>query len=130
LRADGPDAVAVEPERAHDLDSLGSAARQTAPTAAYLVTEEDKIRRETIMRTMCDLSLDFDAMSQALGIDFERHFAKELASLAPLEADGLVARTSRGLTVTDAGRLFIRNVAMCFDDTLAPLAERTHSKTI
>ena len=97
---------------------------------AYLVTEEDKIRRETIMRTMCDLSLDFDAMSQALGIDFERHFAKELASLAPLEADGLVARTSRGLTVTDAGRLFIRNVAMCFDDTLAPLAERTHSKTI
>jgi len=97
---------------------------------AYLVTGEDKIRRETIMRTMCDLSLDFGAMSRALGIDFERHFAKELASLAPLEADGLVVRTPRGLTVTDAGRLFIRNVAMCFDDTLAPLGERTHSKTI
>src|SRR6266568_7913110 len=37
---------------------------------AYFVTEEDKIRRETIMRVMCDLSLDFAAMSQKLGINF------------------------------------------------------------
>ena len=97
---------------------------------AYLVTEEDKIRRETIMRTMCDLSLDFAAMSRSLGIDFERHFEKELASLSELESDGLIARTPTGLTVTEAGRLFIRNIAMCFDETLAPLHERTHSRTI
>jgi oxygen-independent coproporphyrinogen III oxidase len=32
---------------------------------AYFVTDEDKIRRETIMRTMCDLSLDFAAMSRS-----------------------------------------------------------------
>jgi oxygen-independent coproporphyrinogen-3 oxidase len=97
---------------------------------AYLVTAEDKIRRETIMRTMCDLSLDFAAMSRKLGIDFERHFEKELAALAPFEADGLVKRHARGLEVTDAGRLFIRNIAMCFDNTLAPAGERRHSKTI
>src|SRR5690606_35040523 len=42
---------------------------------AYFVTEEDNRRRETIMRVMCDLSLDFAAMSQKLGIDFEQHFA-------------------------------------------------------
>ncbi len=59
---------------------------------AYFVTDEDKIRRETIMRVMCDLSLDYAAMSQKLGINFEQHFAKELASLAPFEADGLVKR--------------------------------------
>jgi len=97
---------------------------------AYFVTEEDKIRRETIMRTMCDLSLDFAAMSQKLGINFEQHFAGELASLAPFEADGLVRRTPDGLEVTDAGRLFIRNIAMSFDNTLAPASERRHSKTI
>lgn len=57
---------------------------------AYLVTAEDKIRREAIMRTMCDLSLDFAAMSQKLGINFEQHFASELALLAPFQADGLV----------------------------------------
>ena len=87
--------------------------------AAYFVTDEDKIRRETIMRTMCDLSLDFAAMSQKLGINFAQHFEKELAALAPFEADGLVKRKPGGLEVTDAGRLFIRNIAMCFDNTLA-----------
>jgi oxygen-independent coproporphyrinogen III oxidase len=97
---------------------------------AYFVTAEDKIRRETIMRTMCDLSLDFAAMSQKLGINFEQHFASELATLAPYEADGLVRRTPTGLEVTDTGRLFIRNIAMCFDNTLAPAGERRHSKTV
>jgi oxygen-independent coproporphyrinogen-3 oxidase len=94
------------------------------------VTDEDKIRREAIMRTMCDLSLDFAAMSQRLGINFEQHFESELAALAPFEADGLVKRRPGGLEVTDAGRLFIRNIAMCFDNTLAPVGERRHSKTI
>jgi oxygen-independent coproporphyrinogen-3 oxidase len=94
------------------------------------VTDEDKIRRETIMRVMCDLSLDYAAMSQKLGINFEEHFATELASLAPLEADGLVRRSPTSLEVTDTGRLFIRNIAMCFDNTLAPVGERKHSRTI
>ncbi len=97
---------------------------------AYFVSDEDKIRRETIMRTMCDLSLDFAAMSQKLGINFEQHFAAELALLAPFENDGLVKRTSTGLEVTNTGRLFIRNIAMCFDNTLAPAGERRHSRTI
>ncbi len=97
---------------------------------AYFVTDEDKIRRETIMRVMCDLSLDYAAMSQRLGINFARHFEKELASLAPYEADGLVKRNAAGFEVTDAGRLFIRNIAMSFDNTLAPVGERKHSKTI
>ena len=97
---------------------------------AYFVTPEDNIRRETIMRTMCDLSLDFAAMSKSLGINFAEHFATELASLAPFEADGLVKRTPAGLEVTETGRLFIRNIAMCFDNTLAPVGERRHSRTI
>jgi oxygen-independent coproporphyrinogen-3 oxidase len=97
---------------------------------AYFLTDEDKIRRETIMRVMCDLSLDFAAMSQKLGINFQEHFAGELAALAPFAADGLVKRSPASLEVTDAGRLFIRNIAMCFDNTLAPAGERKHSRTI
>jgi oxygen-independent coproporphyrinogen-3 oxidase len=96
----------------------------------YLVTEEDKLRRETIMRVMCDLSLDFAAMSKQLGIDFASHFSNELASLKSFEADGLIQSSNAGLEVTEAGRLFIRNIAMCFDNTLAPAGERKHSKTI
>lgn len=102
-----------------------------APLArGYVVTDEDKIRRETIMRVMCDLSLDYGAMSQRLGFNFASHFERELEALAPFEADGLVRRFPTGLEVTEAGRLFIRNIAMCFDNTLAPAGERKHSKTI
>jgi len=97
---------------------------------ACFVTEEDKIRRETIMRVMCDLSLDYAAMSEKLGIDFQKHFASELDLLAPFEADGLAKRTPTGVEISDAGRLFIRNIAMCFDNTLGPAGERKHSKTI
>ncbi len=96
----------------------------------YLVTDEDKARRETIMRVMCDLSLDYAAMSQRLGFNFASHFAREIESLAALEADGLVRRSPTGLEVTDTGRLLIRNIAMRFDNTLALAGERRHSKTI
>ena len=97
---------------------------------SYLLTDEDKIRRETIMRVMCDLSLDYAAMSQKLDITFADYFAKELAALEPFEADGLVRFSPNGFEVTDTGRLFIRNIAMCFDNTLVATGERKHSKTI
>ena len=97
---------------------------------AYFLTEEDHIRRETIMRVMCDLSLNYNGMSAKLGVPFENHFSKELTLLDPFVADGLVKRTADGFDVTDSGRLFIRNIAMCFDNTLAPAGEQRHSRTI
>jgi oxygen-independent coproporphyrinogen-3 oxidase len=105
-------------------------AGQVPLVRGYVVTDEDKVRRETIMRVMCDLSLDYTAMSQRLGMDFAAHFEREIESLAGFEADGLVRRTSTGMEVTDTGRLFIRNIAMSFDNTLAPVGERKHSRTI
>jgi oxygen-independent coproporphyrinogen-3 oxidase len=99
-------------------------------TRGYVVSDEDKIRRDTIMRVMCDLGLDYATMSQRLGIEFVSHFEREIESLADFEADGLVNRSKAGLEVTDMGRLFIRNIAMCFDNTLAPAGERKHSRTI
>jgi oxygen-independent coproporphyrinogen-3 oxidase len=105
-------------------------AGQVPLVRGYLVTDEDKVRRESIMRVMCDLSLDYAAMSQRLGIDFALHFEREIESLAGFEADGLVRRTATGMEVTDTGRLFIRNIAMSFDNTLAPVGERKHSRTI
>ena len=97
---------------------------------AYFLTEEDTLRRDVIMRLMCDLSIDFAASSKRLGIEFEKRFAPELASLDPFLKDGLIERTPTGLAVTDTGRLFIRNIAMCFDNTLPPAGERKYSKTV
>jgi len=95
-----------------------------------IVTEEDRIRRETIMRVMCDFSLDYGAMSKLLGINFPAHFEQELKAMDSLEQDGLVRRSNQGLEVTGQGRFFIRNIAMCFDNTLAPVGERKHSRTV
>jgi oxygen-independent coproporphyrinogen-3 oxidase len=96
----------------------------------YLLTADDKLRRTTIMRLMCDLSLDFAVMSNLLGVDFADYFARELAGLADLEKDGLIERTARGLEVTEAGRLLVRNIAMRFDAYLPAQKERRFSRTI
>ncbi len=96
----------------------------------YLMTAEDKIRRTTIMRLMCDLGLDHAAMSSMLGINFEKHFARELDSLDDMEADGLIIKTPQGLTVTDFGRLLIRNIAMRFDAYADTRKENRFSRTI
>jgi len=96
----------------------------------YIHTPEDRLRRTVIMRLMCDLGLDYAAMSRQLGIPFEEHFARELDSLDELEADGLILKTGNGFAVTDLGRLFIRNIAMRFDAYLAQQTERRFSRTI
>jgi oxygen-independent coproporphyrinogen III oxidase len=96
----------------------------------YLMTEEDKLRRTTIMRLMCDLGLDYPSMSRLLGIDFKEHFAAEIDSLDDLEADGLLLKTPDGLHVTDLGRLLVRNIAMRFDAYANTRKENRFSKTI
>jgi oxygen-independent coproporphyrinogen III oxidase len=96
----------------------------------YVLTADDRVRRQTIMRLMCDLELDYAAMSALLGLDFADYFSDELNSLDDLEADGLLIKTPTGLIVTDVGRLFIRNIAMRFDAYIA-LQKRDHfSKTV
>lgn len=96
----------------------------------YILTGDDKVRRQTILRLMCDLELDYAAMSKMLDIDFTEYFACELDSLGALEADGLLLKTPGGLFVTDSGRLFIRNIAMCFDAYAPTRRENRFSKTI
>lgn len=95
----------------------------------YMLTPEDRIRREAIMRLMCDMSLDFAAMSERFGIDFSQRFARELKALEPLEKDGLVELSEDGLTVTRLGRLLIRNVAFVFD-VYSAQKEKTFSKAV
>jgi oxygen-independent coproporphyrinogen-3 oxidase len=106
--------------------------RSALPFAkGYVLTGSDRIRRQTIMRLMCDLSLDYALMSRLIGRDFKTYFAAELASLGDLEADGLIERNEEGLVVTDIGRLLIRNIAMRFDAyQAARAAERAYSQTI
>ena len=104
---------------------------QRLPIAkGYILTKDDQIRRETIMRLMCDLELNYQAMSESLGVDFTDYFEFELDSLDDLEADGLLLKTPAGLIVTDLGRLLIRNIAMRFDAYAPMRNQNSFSKTI
>lgn len=96
----------------------------------YVLTEDDKVRRQTIMRLMCDLEIDYAALSAQTRVNVPEYFASEIGSLADLEADGLVRRSPTGLKITDRGRLFIRNVAMRFDAYLPRQTERRFSQTV
>jgi oxygen-independent coproporphyrinogen III oxidase len=96
----------------------------------YLMTPEDQIRRTTIMRLMCDLGLDYDAMTRLLGLNFREHFAPEIESLDDMEADGLLIKTPGEIVVTDLGRLLIRNIAMRFDAYAGTRKENRFSRTI
>ncbi len=87
------------------------------------LTREDLIRRDLIMRIMCDLEVSFVDFSAQWGIDFPAHFAEGLAELPALAADGLIVLRPDGFSVTDLGRIFLRNIAMCFDGYLRQATE-------
>lgn len=87
------------------------------------ISVEDRLRRDAIVRIMCDLELNKTAFSQQWQIAFDDYFADALAELADMEADGLVELHPDIIRVTETGRLFLRNIAMCFDVYLKQPAE-------
>lgn len=105
-------------------------AGQLPITKGYEQTDEDKMRSDVIMRLMCDLFLDFGAMSEKWDIDFRVHFADAMVQLEEPLSDGLIVLTDKGFAVTERGRLFVRNLAMCFDAYLQPTETARYSKTI
>jgi oxygen-independent coproporphyrinogen-3 oxidase len=103
---------------------------KTPIAKGYIVSDDEKKYRTVITRLMCDLGLDFDGLSNSLGINFREEFADSLAGLEDMEEDGLLSRDESGLTVTDTGRLFIRNIAMRFDPNIESSSTTRYSRTI
>jgi oxygen-independent coproporphyrinogen-3 oxidase len=93
------------------------------------LTDDDVLRRHIIMRLMCDFRLDFAAVEERFPVRFAEKFTASLAALGEFAADGLVELPGDAIVVTGPGRLFIRNIAMCFD-AYAQTGEGRHSKTI
>ncbi len=80
-----------------------------------VLTPDDQLRREVITILMCHFQLDKAAIEARYGIKFDEYFAGALQRLVELEKDGLVELEAGHIKVTGAGRLLIRNIAMCFD---------------
>jgi len=91
---------------------------------------DDLLRRAVITMLICNFALDFAAVERRHGIRFRDYFAVELAELADMEADGLLALSETGIRVLPPGRLLIRNICMAFDRYLREQKQQRFSKVI
>lgn len=89
----------------------------------HVHTEEDRERRQQILKLMTQLEVDFVSSEQALA-------AKEF--LAEMAKDGLVQVTDQAVKVTEKGRPFLRNACVFFDERLRSKQPQTQvfSKSI
>lgn len=95
------------------------------------LSEEDKIRKKVIMQIMCRGAIDYDRFLDETGLVFKEKFSAELERLKEPEADGLLSLMNNGFKITPAGRLFLRNIAMVFDEYLTQKRHKTaYSKTV
>ncbi len=94
------------------------------------LSQDDLIRRKVITEIMCNMKLDWQAISEAFAIDARQYFADEIQRLQPMHDDRLLTLHAGGFTVTPPGRLLIRNIAMVFDHYLPQVAQQTFSKVI
>lgn len=81
----------------------------------YKLNDDDVLRRYVIMRLMCDFELDIKNVETKFNIDFKNYFAWGLNNLKEMVEDELVAIDDNKITITEMGRLLIRNIALNFD---------------
>jgi oxygen-independent coproporphyrinogen-3 oxidase len=91
---------------------------RTAVARGKALSADDKLRRDLIERIMCDLDADITAVATAHNADPAPLLAAA-AGLDRFESDGLVQWDGARVTVTEAGRPFVRNVAALFDAYLS-----------
>jgi oxygen-independent coproporphyrinogen-3 oxidase len=94
-------------------------ARRVALWRGLALSADDRVRATVIEQLMCHGSIDVRAIEVQHGIDFGQYFGEALSRLRPMEADGLITLTEPAITVTAAGRVLLRNIAMCFDRYLS-----------
>ncbi|MGB3425803.1 MAG: oxygen-independent coproporphyrinogen III oxidase [Castellaniella sp.] len=105
--------------------------RGVLPTAkGFDLSPEDALRREVIMTVMCSMPLDFDAFRERHGRSFESCFPDELVRLRPYADAGLLELDARGLRVLPKGRVFVRALAMVFDQYVRRPRVATYSRLI
>lgn len=79
------------------------------------LNRDDEIRRVVIKQLICHFDLDMAKIEQQLGINFEEYFVEDLKLLQTFIDDKLVDITDRKITISNTGRLLIRNICICFD---------------
>ena len=109
-------------------DALASGGLPTSK--GFDLSPEDVLRREVIMTIMCSMPLDFAAFEARHGRSFAACFPDELDRLQPYADAGLLELDGRGLRVLPKGRVFVRALAMVFDQYVGRPRVATYSRLI
>jgi len=100
-------------------------------TKGYKLSHDDHIRREVIMRIMCDFELNYKSIEDKFNINFNEYFANGLENINEFEIDGLVSFSDEGFKIKDMGRLLIRNIAINFDGYIERKEDKAkYSRTV
>ncbi len=107
-------------------------ARKFPVAIGYKMNRDDQIRKFVIMRLMCDLEIDKEEVEDLFGIRFDDYFEQSIDLLFDFVRHKLVTHEHDRIVVTGAGRLLIRNIAMCFDAYMNKFSkeEKVFSKTV
>src|SRR5258706_3575497 len=105
---------------------------EAATSVGYRMTQDDHIRKETIMQLMCNLEIDKRRVEKKFGIEFDEYFSADIGKLEAFECEGLLKNDAEKITVFGSGILIIRNIAMCFDAYLEQMMKErpVFSKTV
>lgn len=96
-----------------------------------VLTDDDIIRQWVINHLMCQFKVDKQVFLARFGFEFEDYFAQEVGHIRDCVKSGLIHDEEGQMTVTDLGKIFIRNVCMGFDWYLRQKnAHKRFSKTI
>jgi len=76
----------------------------------HLLTEEDLKIRQHILNIMCHFETTWENESEE-----PEAFITGIRNLSEMEADGLLEVNENSLTVTEKGRVFVRNICMAID---------------
>ncbi|MCH8170706.1 MAG: oxygen-independent coproporphyrinogen III oxidase [Bacteroidetes bacterium] len=104
----------------------------TLPIAkGYKLSNDDHLRRDVIMKLMCNFEVDMQSIEEKFNINFKDYFSWGMNNLKQFEDDNLVSVEKDKITVTEMGKLLIRNIAIIFDRYIENKEDTAkYSKTI
>lgn len=93
----------------------------------HKLTNEDILRKNLINDLMCNLRV---RIPEGADLDNAVDLYVAMQKLEAFEEDGLIVRAKEGWEVTPLGQLFVRNLAMPFDQYLPDQENVTFSRTV
>lgn len=95
-----------------------------------VLDDDDLVRAHVIDQLMCFGTLSLPRVEQQFGVDFTGYFEPEMDRLEGFVKDGLLQVDDDSITVTDRGRMLVRNICASFDRYLHGHQPDRFSRTI